>query len=131
MEFLFTQKQYQEIKKASESFLNVYNTGLYEGLSDKLQNHIFWKDLEKEAMELANPNTRESAKLKYVEPEPPEYIWWYYGGIRFINKKGEVWYLDNNDGRYDDVQTAFTEKEIDESPFKKEFFIKKNKIRIL
>ena len=131
MEFLFTQKQYQEIKKASESFLNVYNTGLYEGLSYKLQNHIFSNDLEAEAMELANPNTRESAKLKYVEPEPPEYIWWYYGGIRFINKKGEVWYLDNNDGRYDDVQTAFTEKEIDESPFKKEFFIKKNKFCIL
>jgi len=124
MEFLFTQKQYQEIKKASESFLNVYNTGLYEGLSDKLQNHIFWKDLEKEAMELANPNTRESAKLKYVEPEPPKYTWWY-GGIRFINKKGEVWYLDNNDGRYDDVQITFTEEEIDDSPFKKEFFMKK------
>ena len=130
MEFLFTEEQYKEIINF-EDFFTVFTLGLYKSIPDKLYLYILDNDLEAEAMELANPNTRESAKLKYVEPEPPKYIWWYYGGIRFINKKGEVWYLDNNDGRYDDVQTAFTEKEIDESPFKKEFFIKKNKIRIL
>lgn len=130
MEFLFTQEQYQDIINF-EDFTTVFVLGLNDSLTIALSAYIFSNDLEVEAMELANPNTRESAKLKYVEPEPPKYIWWYYSGIRFINKEGEVWYLDNNDGRYDDVQTAFTEKEIDESPFKKEFFIKKNKIRIL
>lgn len=130
MEFLFTQEQYQDIINF-EDFTTVFALGLRYSITDELNSYILSNYLEAEAMELANPNTRESAKLKYVEPEPPKYIWWYYGGIRFINKKGEVWYLDNNDGRYDNVQTAFTEKEIDESPFKKEFFIKKNKIRIL
>jgi len=130
MEFLFTQEQYQDIINF-EDFTSVFVLGLNDSLTIALGAYIFSNHLEAEAMELANPNTRESAKLKYVEPEPPKYIWWYYSGIRFINKKGEVWYLDNNDGRYDNVQTAFTEKEIDESPFKKEFFIKKNKIRIL
>lgn len=130
MEFLFTQEQYQDIINF-EDFTSVFVLGLNDSLTIALGAYIFSNHLEVEAMELANPNTRESAKLKYVEPEPPKYIWWYYSGIRFINKKGEVWYLDNNDGRYDNVQTAFTEKEIDESPFKKEFFIKKNKIRIL
>lgn len=130
MEFLFTQEQYQDIINF-EDFTTVFVLGLRYSITDELNSYILSNYLEAEAMELANPNTRESAKLKYVEPEPPKYIWWYYSGIRFINKKGEVWYLDNNDGRYDNVQTAFTEKEIDESPFKKEFFIKKNKIRIL
>lgn len=128
MEFLFTQEQYKEIQKSSESFLTVYETGLYEGLSDELRNHIFWKDLEAEAMELANPNTRESAKLKYVEPEPPKYIWYYKDTSRFINKvAGErQWYLDEGIGDLlDKLVSEFTEEEIDASPFKKEFFTKK------
>lgn len=125
MEFLFTQEQYEEIKKVADaSFIYVYETGLQDSLSSNLRDYIFLQDLEAEAMELANPNTRASAKLKYVEPEPLKYSWWY-SAARFINKKGEVWYLDNNEGRYDDVQTTFTEEEIDASPFKKESFIKK------
>ena len=132
MEFLFTQKQYQEIKKSSESFLNVYNMGLYERLSFKLQNYIFLNDLEKEAMELVNPNTRESAKLKYVEPETTKYRWYYEDTNRFINKvEGiEQWYLDDDLGD-GDLITQFTEEEIDASPFKKEFLQRENKIRIL
>lgn len=125
MEFLFTYEEFKEIQKSSESFLSIYKNGLYDGLSEKLRDRIFWGDLEAEAMELANPNTRESAKLKYVEPEPLKYVWWY-SEIRFINKKGNAWYLDNNGHEYDsDIQSTFTEEEIDASPFKKEFFTKK------
>lgn len=120
MEFLFTQEQYRDIINF-ENFLDIYVMGLCDSLSNDLHDYIFDNSLEKEAMELANPNTRELAKSKYVEPEL-KYTWWYNGGIRFINKKGKVWHLDS-DG--DDVQTRFTEEEIDASPFKKEFFTKK------
>lgn len=121
MEFLFTQEQYKEIeeKVTVTGFLNIYNTGLYDSLSGDLRDYIFWKDLEKEAMELANPNTRESAKLKYVEPVS-EYTWHEKDGDRFINFFNGKWYLDSINGQKD----KFTEEEIDTSPFNKEFFTK-------
>jgi|GEM_PF-3864283 len=125
MEFLFTQEQYQDIINF-EDFTTVFAIGLQDSVTSELSDYILSNDLEAEAMELANPNTRESAKLKYVEPEP-KYTWWY-NDMRFINKKGKIWHLDSDP---DDTQTSFTEAEIDASPFKKEFFTKKNKIRIL
>jgi hypothetical protein len=122
MEFLFTQEQYKDIVNF-EDFSQVYKLGLHDSLSSKLAEYIFSNDLEKEAMELANPNTRESAKLKYVEPEPPKYTWYYKDTNRFINKVvGDwQWYLDDDNEL---TETKFTEEEIDASPFKKEFFTK-------
>jgi len=123
MEFLFTQKQYQEIINF-EDFAQVYELGLNDSLSSKLAEYIFNNDLEAEAVELANPNTRESAKLKYVEPESPKYTWYYKDTERLINKTSKddtEWYLDDDDY----LVTKFTEEEIDSSPFKKEFFTKK------
>lgn len=122
MEFLFTREQYDDIINF-EDFLQVYELGLHDSLSSKMAEYIFSNDLEKEAMELANPNTRESAKLKYVEPEP-EYTWYYVGSDRFINLYAENWYLDN-DNSDSGNKSMFTEEEIDASPFKKEFFTKK------
>jgi len=123
MEFLFTQEEYKDIINFND-FMEVYALGLDDNLPLKLAEYIFSNNLEKEVMELANPNTRESAKLKYVEPEPPKYTWYYKDTDRFINKVvGDwQWYLDN-----DHVVTVdkFTEEEIDASPFKKEFFTKK------
>lgn len=124
MEFLFTQEQYEEIINF-EHFTTVFALGLQDSITSELDDYIISNDLEEEAMELANPNTRESAKLKYVEPELPKYTWWYGSSPRFINRIGEKWYLDNNYGSYGSVQTVFTEEEIDKSPFKKEFFTKK------
>jgi len=123
MEFLFTQEQYQDIINF-EDFTTVFALGLQDSITSELSDYILSNDLEAEAMELANPNTRESAKLKYVEPEPPKYTWYYKDTNRFINKVvGDwQWYLDD-----DHVVTVdkFTEEEIDASPFKKEFFTKK------
>lgn len=122
MEFLFTQEQYQDIINF-EDFITVFALGLQDSVTSELSDYILSNDLEAEAMELANPNTRESAKLKYVEPEPPKYTWYYKDTNRFINKvEGDwQWYLDD-----DHVLTMdkFTEEEIDASPFKKEFFKK-------
>lgn len=125
MAFLFTQKQYKDIINF-ENFVKVHINGLNDSLSDEVRDYIFWNNLEAEAMELANQNTREPAKLKYVEPEPEpdKYNWWYNNDL-FIHKKGEAsWYLDGNYGRFYNVEIAFTEKEIDESPFKKDVFTK-------
>ena len=119
MEFLFTREQYDDIINF-EDFLQVYELGLHDSLSSKMAEYIFSNDLEKEAMELANPNTRELAKLKYVEPEQ-KYTWYYKNSNRFINKVKE-WYLDDDN---EFTETKFTEEEIDASPFKKEFFTKK------
>lgn len=125
MEFLFTQEQYQDIINF-EDFTTVFALGLRYIITDELKVYILSNDLEAEAIELANPNTRESAKLKYVEPEPPKYTWYYEDTNRFINQvEGErQWYLDDDLGDGDMI-TQFTEEEIDASPFKKEFFTKK------
>lgn len=125
MEFLFTQEQYQEIINF-EDFSSIFVVGLNDSISTALGAYIFSNDLEAEAMELANPNTRESAKLKYVKPEPPKYTWYYEDTNRFINQvEGErQWYLDDDLGDRAMI-TQFTEEEIDVSPFKKEFFTKK------
>ena len=124
MEFLFTQEEYQEIINF-EHFADIFEVGLGE-ITNELYDYILSNDLEKEAMELANPNTRESAKLKYVAPELPKYTWYYENSNRFINKvEGrQEWYLDDDLGD-GDLITQFTEEEIDASPFKKEFFTKK------
>ena len=125
MEFLFTQEQYQDIINF-EDFSSIFVVGLNDSISIALGAYIFSNDLEAEAMELANPNTSESAKLKYVEPELPKYHWYYEDTNRFINKVegSEQWYLDDDLGD-GDLTTRFTEEEIDASPFKKEFFTKK------
>lgn len=57
MEFLFTQQQYQEIVNF-EDFTSVFVIGLNDSISTALGAYIFSNDLEAEAMELANPNTR-------------------------------------------------------------------------
>jgi len=123
MEFLFTQEQYQDIINF-EDFITVFALGLQDSVTSELSDYNLSNDLEAEAMELANPNTRESAKLKYVEPEPPKYTWYYKDTNRFINKvEGDwQWYLDDD---HELTMDKFTEKEIDASPFKKEFFTKK------
>lgn len=123
MEFLFTQEQYQDIINF-EDFTTVFALGLRYSITDELNSYILSNHLEAEAMELANPNTRESAKSKYVEPEPPKYTWYYENSNRFINKvEGRrEWYLDDD---LEDTINQFTEEEIDASPFKKEFFTKK------
>ena len=123
MEFLFTQEQYQDIINF-EDFTTVFALGLRYSITDELKVYILSNDLEAEAMELANPNTRESAKSKYVEPEPPKYTWYYKDSGRCINLYVENWYLD--DDNFDSGnKSTFTEEEIDASPFKKEFFTKK------
>lgn len=125
MEFLFTREQYQDIINF-EDFTTVFALGLQDSVTSELNDYILSNDLEAEAMELANPNTRESAKLKYVEQEPPKYTWYYENTGRYVNKVEGInqWYLDDDlsDG---DLITQFTEEEIDASPFKKEFFTKK------
>ena len=125
MEFLFTQEQYQDIINF-EDFTTVFVLGLQDSVTPELSDYILSNDLEAEAMELANQNTRELAKSKYVEPEQPKYTWYYENSNRFINKvEGRrEWYLDDDLGD-GDLTTRFTEEEIDASPFKKEFFTKK------
>lgn len=122
MEFLFTQEQYQDIINF-EDFTTVFALGLQDSVTSELSDYILSNDLEAEAMELANPNTRESAKLKYVEPEPPKYTWYYKDTDRLINRVegDDEWYLDDDFF----AEHQFTEEEIDASPFKKEFFTKK------
>lgn len=122
MEFLFTREQYNDIINF-EDFSTIFTLGLQGSIASKLYLYIVDNDLEKEAMELANPNTRELAELKYVEPEP-KYTWYYVGSDRFINLYAENWYLDN-DNSDSGNKSMFTEEEIDASPFKKEFFTKK------
>jgi len=122
MEFLFTQEQYRDIINF-EDFTIIFALGLQDSVTSELSDYILSNNLEAEAMGLANPNTRESAKSKYVEPEPPKYTWYYKNSNRFINKvEGDwQWYLDDD---HELTMDKFTEEEIDASPFKKEFFKK-------
>lgn len=73
-----------------------------------------------EAVALANPRTREWAYEQYVEKEK-KYVWRLKSDDSMVVNKGhDSWYLDRipTDNMY------FSEKEINNSPFKPEWFNK-------
>lgn len=51
------------------------------------------------------------------------YRWEYPAYYQVINKSGDIWYLDFGEDATED-NCLFTESEIDNSPFKKEEFLK-------
>ena len=128
----FTEEQYQKIVDLQE---NDYKFSILE---ENGNGHSFWRSLINvepdvavfvgtnklldELAALANPLTREWAHDQYVEKEK-KYVWRLKTDkTSVISKLCGVWFLDKTPTEYN--ITYFSEKEIENSPFKPDWFNK-------
>lgn len=85
-----------------------------------LQFFIFKNNLGNEAIALMNPLTREWAHEQFVEEEK-KYVWRLKTDNNIVaSKVANYWYLD----QFPTLNRKFTEAEIENSPFKPEWFDK-------
>lgn len=128
----FTEEHFNKLVDLQENFFGNDILSQADGggsLQETIRSHdrglhdfIVYRDLENQAVALINPATREWAHEQFVEAEKK--FTWHIGEagnvINFIN--GD-WYLDDR-LNFDDVQTHFTEREIENSPFIPSWFNK-------
>lgn len=127
----FTEEQFNTLVRFQE---DQYPDGLYFGakdylgsidctlahIGDNLQWFIYQNNLGNEAVAIMNPVTREWAHEQFVEKEK-KYVWRLKSDNYLVisNLNGE-WFLDKTPS---DIE-YFSEKEIENSPFKPDWFNK-------
>ena len=117
----FTEKQYQEIIKAWDSKTTYLAST--EVVVDTVNMFAeAWELDADQALALANETSREWAHEQFVEIEK-EYVWHTGEAGNIINFINGDWYLDDR-LNFNDVQTHFTELEIELSPFIPSWFTK-------
>lgn len=118
----FTEEQYQAIIEAWDA-KNSYSQST-KAVTEMII-HDFnesWKYDIEQALALGNGTSRDWAHEQFVEVEK-EYVWHTGEAGNVINFINGDWYLDDR-LNFDDVQTHFTEREIELSPFIPSWFTK-------
>lgn len=126
----FTEEQYEKLVKIKEErfpsnllAFSSYATSISEEISEldfELYQFISEEEMWNQALALMNPATREWAHERFVEKEK-RYVWRLKSDNDMtISKASANWYLD----KMPTVNKYFAETEIENSPFKPEWFDK-------
>ena len=126
----FTEEQFKKLVKIQEKYFshNMLEKGLGGASpcqaineSDIEMSYFIWAEyLKNEDVAIMNPATRDWAHERFVEKEN-KYVWRLKADDSMVvSKEHDSWYLDRipTDNMY------FSEKEINNSPFKPEWFDK-------
>lgn len=118
----FTEEQYQEIIEVWDA-KNSYSESTKAVTEMVIRDfNESWKYDIGQALALGNETSRDWAHEQFVEPEK-KYVWHIGEAGNIINFINGDWHLDYR-LNFDNVQTHFTEREIENSPFIPSWFNK-------